>query len=210
MKNINTIIIVAIKILILNSCVREKIVTQKIDGYFFSLNPKNTTKEDVVDNVLCKPEERIAQKNNEKTFTGCGRKNKNGNIQTPKIKYTDYMLIFNQQEFEKVVKCANNYDKTRINSVNFSKEFVFLLIHSSKIKTGFQFFDELNAYVINESTMQLKPHITAIPYAKHQKPVRNFNENDYQTYMYKIPKSKFQTINIEWKLGEIETVKMGI
>lgn len=44
MNNIKTIIVITMTTLIMQSCEKEKITVQKIDGYIFSYNPKNSTK----------------------------------------------------------------------------------------------------------------------------------------------------------------------
>ena len=76
-------------------------------------------------------------------------------IEMPKIKNTDYMLVFNQQEFDKVIENANIYGQKPNTKIDFSKEFVFVLIHPSKFISGIHFYDSLNAEVEDENTMKI-------------------------------------------------------
>ncbi len=193
------------------SCEKEKIDVKEIEGYIFSYDPKNSSKNNAIDAVLSvinRGLESAAAENNEKSYVGFGIKDKNGNIETSKIKNTEYMLIFNQQEFDKVIANANLYGQKPKNSINFSQEFVFVLIHPSKFTSGLQFFDGLDAQVEDENIMKIKPNFTELPYIQNENPIYNYGENDYQVHQFKIPKSKFQTIIIEWETGEIETIKI--
>lgn len=212
MKNMKKIIIALISIILLQSCEKEKIVVTEIEGYLFSVNPKNSTVENVVNDALSavnRIQEQEAAKNNEDKYVGFGLEDKNGKVTMPKIENTDYMFIFNQQEFDKAIENANIYGQKPKNSVDFSQEFVFVLIHPSKFISGLQFYDGLDAYVEDENTMLIKPSFTELPYLQNENSIYNYGENDSQVKLFKISKSKFKTITIEWETGEIETLKIG-
>jgi hypothetical protein len=212
MKIIVTLAIAASIILLFESCEKEKIAIEKLEGYSFSSNPKNSTSENIVNDILAavnRGRAEDAQENNEKTYEGLGIVDKNGDVEVPKVTNTDYMLVFNQQEFEKVVQYGNTYGEKPKSNIDFSKEFVFVSIHPSKFISGSQFFDEVIAEVENENTIQLKPSFSEMQYFRNENPVFNYGENKYQVSMYKIPKSKFQNINLTWPTGEIETMKMS-
>ena len=212
MKNIKIVIIIAITCSILQSCEKEKINVQQIDGYMFSYNPKSNSLNNSIDAVYSAVNrnlENVAIANNEKTYKAYARKDKNGNIIIPKIANTEYMLAFNQKEYDEVTSNATIFDQNPENLVDFSKEFVFVLIHPSKFISSLQFYDGLDAYVEDENTILLKPSFTGLPYIQNENPILNYDEYNFQVRLYKIPKSKFQTINIEWETGETETVKIG-
>jgi hypothetical protein len=211
MKKLKQIILV-FSIFLFHSCEKEKINVQEIEGYVFSYNPKNSSRENTVNAILSainREQESTAAENNEKTYKGYGIKDENGNITAPKIENTEYMLVFNEQEFDKVIENANNYGQKPTNPVDFSKEFVFVLIHPSKLMSGLQFYDGLDALIENENTIIIKPSLTELPYVKNENSIYNYGENNIQVHLFKIPKSTFKTIIIEWKTGNRETLKMG-
>jgi hypothetical protein len=212
MKNIKLLIAAIISILLLQSCEKEKIVVEKLEGFYFSSNPKNSTTLNTINDILAvvnRGQEENAQKNNETTYTGLGVKDKNGKVEIPKIKNADYMLVYNQLQFDSVIQYANVYGQKPKSNVDFSKEFVFVLIHPSKFISGLQFYDGLDALIEDENTIQIKPSFTELPYLQNENPIYNYCENDCQVSMFKIPKSKYKTINIEWETGEKETLKIG-
>ncbi len=211
MKNMKKIIIAVISIILLQSCEKEKIVVTKIEGYIFSANPKNSTVENVVNDALSavnRIQEQEAAKNNEDKYVGFGLQDKNGKITMPKIENAEYMLAFNQQQFDKIAENANKYgEKPKLN-LDFTKEFVFVLIHPSKFSSGLQFFDGLDAIVENENTIQLKPSFSELPYSQNENPMYNYGEYDCQVSMFKIPKASYKNIDIIWETGAIENLKM--
>ncbi len=211
MKNLKIIIITLSAVLLLQSCEKEKIKVDEIEGYIFSYNPKSSSTDNAVDaavSVINRSLENVAAANKDSTYVGFAQKDKTGKIEMPKIKKTDYMLVFNQQEFDKVIENANIYGQKPNTTIDFSKEFVFVLIHPSKFISGIHFYDSLNAEVEDENTMEIKPSATQLPYSQNENPIYNYGENDSQVHLFRIPKSKFKTINIEWETGEIETMKI--
>ena len=159
MKNLKIIIFTLLAMLLLQSCEKEKIKVDEIEGYIFSYNPKSSSSKNAVDaalSVINRSLENVAAANKDSTYVAFAQKDKNGKIEMPKIKNTDYMLVFNQQEFDKVIENANIYGQKPNTTIDFSKEFVFVLIHPSKFISGIQFYDSLNAEVENENTMKIK------------------------------------------------------
>ena len=211
MKSLKTIIITVFTVLILQSCVKEKIKVAEIEGYIFSYNPKSSSSENAVDaalSVINRSLEYVAAANKDSIYVGFAQKDKNGKIEIPKIKNTDYMLVFNQQEFDKMTENANIYGQKPNTNIDFSKEFVFVLIHPSKFISGIQFYDSLNAEVEDENTIMIKPSATELPYSQNENPIYNYGENDCQVKLFKIPKGNYKNINIQWETGEIEKIKM--
>lgn len=211
MKNIKKIIIVVITSLALQSCEKEKIVVEELEGYYFVTNPKNSTMQNVLNDVLVvvnRGQEQIAQKNGDSIYNGLGYKDRNGKVEMPKLVNTDYMLVFNEQEFEKLVEKTNPYSEKPKSKIDFKTTFVFVLIHPSKNASGIQFFDGLEAQVDDENNIKITPSCTEIPYMQNENSMYNYGENDCQVHLFKIPKSNFKTINIEWETGEKETLKM--
>lgn len=208
----NTLLL-AISILLLQSCKKEKIDVQEIEGYFFASNPKYSTGENTVNSILeviNKAQENSAVKNGDTTYVGFSNDIKNENTTKPKIENTDYMFVFNQKEFNNVLKYTNPYGQTPKTAVNFEQEFVFIIIHPSKFSSQTQYFDGLEAQEgNNENTISINPKITAIQYIQNENPIYNYGENDPQIKMFSVPKSKFKDIKIEWENGELETVKIG-
>lgn len=147
-----------------------------------------------------------AKAKNEQTYQGYALKDSNGKVELPKN--TGYALIFNQQEFDKIVADSNHYSQQPKTAIDFSTSFVFLLIHPSKIMSSLQFYDGLEATIEDENTIKLKPSFTELPYAQKENPIYNYGESSCQSAMYKIPKSKFKTIIVEWETGKTETIKM--
>ena len=213
MKNLKNTILLAISILLLQSCEKEKIAVQEIKGYFFASNPKYSARENTINSMLetiNKAQENSAVKNGDTTYVGFSNDVKNENTTKPKIENTDYMLVFNQKEFNNVIKYTNPYGQTPKTAINFDQEFVFIMIHPSKFSSQIQYFDGLEAQEGNdENTISISPKITAIPYIQNQESMYNYGENDPQVKMFSVPKLKFKDIKIEWQTGEVETMKIG-
>ncbi len=207
----NTKIIIAMTFFVLQSCEKEKIVVTKIEGYIFSGNPKNSSAENAVSAILStvnRIQEQEAAKNNEDKYVGFGLEDKNGKVTMPKIENAEYMLAFNQQQFDEIAENANKYGEKPKPNLDFSKEFVFVLIHPSKLGSGLQFFDGLDAIVENENIIQLKPSFSELPYSQNENQMYNYGDYDCQVSMFKIPKANYKNINILWETGAIENLKM--
>ena len=212
MKKIKLLFGIVATALMIQSCEKEIIQVQEMEGYFFTSNPKKTTLESGTDAVLSainRISENDAVANNDTSYLGYARADSSGKAIISKIKNTDFMLVFNQQEFKKLISNTNIYTEKPKDSVDFSKEFVFVLIHPSKFISGSQFYDDLKAEVEDENTMKIKPNFTEVLYRQNEDPIYNYGENDSQVHLFKVPKSKFQFINIEWQTGEMEKIKIG-
>ncbi len=204
--------IATISMLLLQSCVNEKLIVEEIKGYSFGANPKGNSTTNAINDIIAmtnRVKANVANANNESNYEGLGLQNKDGKVEIPEIKNTDYLLVFNQQEFDKTILRAMYYENISgaKKQIDFSKNFVFVIIHPSKFISGLQFYDSLDAEVENETTILIKPSFSSLPYDDNSL-AQNYNKMFYQVKLFKIPKANYKNINIQWETGEVETLKM--
>ena len=168
MKNIKTIIIIAMTTLILQSCQKDKIPFKEITGFVFEKKPKT-----------------LYYSSN---FTGFDNDNHTGNISTD----TDFMIVTNEYFFESMNdECLeNNYSEIiKLPKIDFKNNFVFIVLHPRpNLKSG-KYIDNIEVFKDANHNLQITTSVT-----ENANTEISININTgttyapYQVGLYEIPK----------------------
>ena len=138
MKNIKTIIIIAITSLVLQSCKKEKIAFKEITGFIFETNPKDHY--------------------GSSDFMGFYKDENTDNITAD----TDFMIVTNNSDFQNMNKCLkNNYSENiKLPKIDFKNNFVFVVLHPRPNSKGGKYIDNIEVFKDADQNLEIATSVT--------------------------------------------------
>ena len=153
--------------LILQSCQKETIPFKEITGFIFETNPKGGYGSSAI--------------------FGIYTDNSTGNIVTD----TDFMVVTNTSDFQKMNKCLeNNYsEKIKLPKIDFDTNFIFMVLHPRPTLVFGKYIDAIEIVKDKDRNLQITTSITENAYAEISiNTVTGTTYAPYQVSLYQIPK----------------------
>ncbi|MCB2409867.1 hypothetical protein [Hymenobacter lucidus] len=181
------------------ACSREKVPTQEVEGYSFSINPKGSSAQETVGMILGQVNEQQAQKaaaDGKDQYTGLGQVQEDGTVEVPQPPTdTDYLVVSDSTAFQKMLE-RQTFGAFQPNAkpIDFRHYFVVLLIHPPAAFSGATFLDGVEAEVEADNTVRLELSSTALP--APTTPGLTSGQYDHQVSIYRIAKRDFKRAQI--------------
>ncbi|TGE21107.1 hypothetical protein E5K02_24145 [Hymenobacter metallicola] len=177
-----------------SACSREKVPVQEVEVGGFSQSPKSTSAQDAVKMVLgAVNDQQAKQAAGQEEVSGLGLEQEDGSVEVPHLDNTDYMVVTNDSTYRRVL--ASKGPGEAPGSIDFTREFVVLLVHPPVAFTGATFLDNVTAEIEEDTVVRLTLSSTPMP-AVDMTGGLGYGQYDYKVKMYKLPRKSFRKVRI--------------